>query len=59
MKNPIYTHDEKLKICSNMRKYGGGFISALSEAIIKADKNNLEKLVEAFPEEFEKYLNIN
>ena len=41
-----------------MKRFGGGFISALSEAINKADSENLKKLQNAFPEEFEKYLNF-
>ena len=53
-----YTRNEILLIHANMQKYGGGFISALSEAIIKADQENLKKLQNAFPDEFEKYLSI-
>ena len=53
-----YTRDEILKITTNMKRFGGGFISALSEAINKADSENLKKLQNAFPEEFEKYLNF-
>lgn len=53
-----YTRDQKLKIYENMKKYGGGFVKALAEAIIRADKNNLEKLENAFPEYFNEYLNF-
>lgn len=53
-----YTKNEILLIHANMKKYGGGFISSLSEAIIRADEENLKKLQNAFPDEFEKYLKI-
>lgn len=55
----MITRDEKLKMYNNMKKYGGGFISSLAEAIIRADQTNLEKLQKAFPDEFKKYLEIN
>ena len=53
-----YTRDEILKITTNMKRFGGGFISALSETINRADSENLKKLQNAFSEEFEKYLNF-
>ena len=53
-----YTRDEILKITTNMKRFGGGFISALSEAINRADSENLKKLQNTFSEEFEKYLNF-
>lgn len=53
-----YTRDEILKITTNMKRFGGGFVSALSEAINRADSENLKKLQNAFPKEFEKYLNF-
>ena len=51
-----YSRDEILKITDNMKRFGGGFIKALSEAIAKADEENLEKLRNSFGDEFEKYL---
>jgi len=51
----MITHDEKLKMCQTMRKYGGSFASALSECFILADEDNLKRLYEAFPEIVEKY----
>lgn len=43
------------RVAGAMRKYGGGFVKALAEAIVRADSENLEKLRGAFPEYFEKY----
>lgn len=54
-----YSRDEKLKICNNTQRFGGGFISSLSEAIRRADQTNLNKLQNAFPDEFEKYNNFD
>jgi hypothetical protein len=42
--------DTKLKICDALKTYGGGFDRALAECIIRADENNLERIVSAFPE---------
>ena len=53
-----YTRDEILKITTNMKRFCGGFISALSEVINRADSKNLKKLQNTFSEEFEKYLNF-
>lgn len=46
---------DHVKIANAMREYGGGFVKALAEAIVRADSENLEKLKGAFPEYFEKY----
>jgi len=48
-------HDEKLKLAETMRAYGGGFVKALAECIIRADRQNFSKLQSAFPEYFQKY----
>lgn len=53
-----YTKDELLTITDNMSRFGGGFIKALSEAIHRADDENLKKLQSVFADEFEKYLKI-
>lgn len=34
-------HDVKLDTCNNMEKYGGSFVQALAECILRADRNNL------------------
>lgn len=53
-----YSTDEILKISENMKAYGGSFMSAIGEALVRADSNNRRKLSNAFPEEFDKYLKI-
>lgn len=42
-------------IASNMKKYGGSFVKALSVAFVKADPFNKIKLKEAFPNYFSQY----
>ena len=54
-----FTLDEKLHMCKNMKRYGGSFVSALSEAILKADGTNLRKIYTTFPEECNKYANFD
>lgn len=39
----------------NMERYGGSFVKALAVAMRKADADNLQRIVEAFPEIMEKY----
>ena len=56
--NKSYSRYQILTITDNMKRFGGGFIKALSEAIVKADEQNLEKLSKSFSEEFDKYLNF-
>lgn len=46
----MLTHDEKLKMCTSMKVYGGSFASALAECFLLADSENLERLCKAFPE---------
>lgn len=48
--------EEKLRLYENMKKYGGSFVRALGECIVRADKGNLYKLCLAFPEYIEVYL---
>ena len=43
-------HDEKLKMVTTMRRYGGCFVKALAECFVFADESNLERLYAAFPE---------
>ena len=51
-------HDEKLELVKSMQTYGGSFVVALSECILRADVENLKKLEKAFPEYIEKYKNM-
>jgi len=56
--NKMIEHDEKLKMCLAMEKFGSGFVEALAECFIRADSNNLERLCNAFPEIVEMYIKI-
>lgn len=47
--------DIKIKTVVNMRTYGGSFVQALAECIMKADKNNLIKLESAFSQYINEY----
>jgi len=42
-------------IAQQMIRYGGSFVGALGEAVIRADSDNLRRLREAFPEYWEEY----
>ncbi len=42
--------DLKLDIVDNMETYGGSFVKALAECIVRADRDNLAKIEEAFQE---------
>jgi len=53
-----YTLAELNTIITNMERYGGGFASSLAIAMIKADRDNLRKIVQAFPELMEEYLKL-
>ena len=50
-----YTLKELARIQVNMEKYGGGFVKALSWAMVKADSSNLIRLSLAFPELMKEY----
>lgn len=52
-----YTRDEIQTISKGMIKYGGSFFKLIGEALQRADKENTDKLVKAFPDECLKYLN--
>ena len=47
--------DLKLDIAENMKTYGGSFVKALAECILRADPNNLAKLISTFPDYFAEY----
>lgn len=40
--------DLRLQISDNMRTYGGSFVQALGECLIRADRVNTMKITEAF-----------
>lgn len=52
----VYTRNEIIEISQNMQRFGGSFISAIGEALMKADAENERKLIEAFSDECERYL---
>jgi len=49
------TRDELLPIMHAMGTYGGSFAKSLSQAMLLADPDNLQRIVNAFPELIEKY----
>lgn len=53
-----HTLEEYHTIAKNMTLYGGSFVKCLGEALRCADINNRNRLADAFPEYFEKYLNF-
>ena len=56
-KNTLSNHDTKLSTYKAMLRYGGGFVSHLAEAMIRADSSNLDKIATAWPEYINKYSN--
>lgn len=48
-------HDRDIAVGNAMIKYGGGFVRALGNALIRADTYNTQVIKDAFPEYFEKY----
>lgn len=55
MPNLYLNQDLKLEIVRNMQTYGGSFVQALAECILRADKQNLAKLELAFSDYIIKY----
>ena len=51
--------DNDLKTIQAMRRYGGGFVVALSEAALAADANNLARIKKAWPEYWAKYTRMS
>jgi hypothetical protein len=49
------TDIEVYEMISRMKSYGGSFVVALASALEKADFNNKQKLLNAFPEYVEEY----
>lgn len=48
---------EQNTVAHSMMKHGGGFVSALGVALMKADRTNAQKIKDAFPEYWDEYLN--
>ncbi len=55
MKANDMSESELLKAAINMEQHGGGFAEAIAAAYRRANRFNAERLVNAFPELFEKY----
>jgi len=52
------TRDERIKTYEAMKNYGGGFLSALAEAYIRADEKNQEKIERGWVKEIAHAENI-
>jgi len=50
--------EERPIVANSMRMRGGGFVQALGAALSRADSDNTRRIKEAFPEYWEKYLNL-
>lgn len=55
----IITRDEKITAANNMIQYGGSFMKALGETLIKADDLNVIKIYSMWKEDIDKYLKFN
>ena len=49
------SESELFKAARNMERYGGGFAEAIALAYFRGDDTNQLRVVEAFPELFERY----
>lgn len=49
------TRDELLPIIVVMKQYGGSFVKSLANTMCYADNENLQRIVNAFPELIESY----
>lgn len=55
MKASEMSDSELNKAAHNMREYGGGFAEAIALAYFRADSTNQVRVIDAFPELFERY----
>ncbi len=55
MKATEMSESELLEAAHIMEMYGGGFAKAIALAYFRADGTNRPRVVEAFPELFERY----
>jgi len=51
--------NDRVKVADSMIRYGGGFVNALGQALIRADTDNTQRIALAFPEYWAKYLAIS
>ena len=52
----MMNYEDAHKACQNMERMGGGFETQLAKLFSRADGTNSRRLIEAFPEIFEKNL---
>lgn len=50
---------EKHAVITAMKKYGGSFVTALADALQRADEFNTQKIKDTWPEYWEKYLEMS
>ena len=55
MKAQDMSESELFAAARNMERYGGGFAEAIALAYFRGDDTNQLRVVEAFPELFERY----
>lgn len=48
-------YDREIEVATAMIAYGGGFVCMLGKAFFYADPINKQKIIDAFPEYWEKY----
>lgn len=48
-------NEEENDTVDNMDKLGGSFVKALAQCFYHADRNNIDKLKEAFPKYWKEY----
>lgn len=51
----VREYDKVQATAEAMRRYGGGFVKALGEALAHADPRNRERIHDAFPEYWKQY----
>lgn len=49
---------EKYLVSSAMMNFGGGFVSRLGEALVRADGKNTQRIHDAFSEYWQEYLKM-
>ena len=52
-----YTNAQIVLAATNMKTFGGSFASYIGSALLHADSDNLQRLLTAFPELIDRYLN--
>jgi pyruvate/2-oxoacid:ferredoxin oxidoreductase beta subunit len=48
-------NDEEMEVVEAMEKYGGSFVKSLAGCFRHADRTNINKLFNAFPEYWKQY----